>query len=315
MNTNAKNLADLAAPMETAVIIEQCHGSLFMESLGWLPLILLPALTILLRNSLVPWAFMWAEAAAIFFGCKWLTWYRCQQPAIQPWRNWAYFLAWPGLDAKAFLCDRAPVQKPVPFAWITALLITGLGAALLWGTVRMLPASSVILTGWCGLLGLIFVLHFGTFHLLALAWQQIGVNARPLMRAPILATSLGEFWGQRWNSAFNQVVHAFLFRPFHRQLGLAVATMGVFLASGMIHELVLSVPARAGYGLPTLYFLLQGAGILAEHTALGTKISLRHGIIGWCFTVALTAIPAFWLFHPPFITRVIIPFLHAIHAF
>ena len=81
----------------------------------------------------------------------------------------------------------------------------------------MLPASSPLLVGWCGLLGLIFLLHFGTFHSLALTWQSLGVNARPLMRAPIVATSPSEFWGQRWNSAFSAL----------RGLTVAVAVVAV----------------------------------------------------------------------------------------
>ena len=81
-----------------------------------------------------------------------------------------------------------------------------------------------------------------------------------------------------------------------------------------IHELVISVPARGGYGLPTLYFLAQGAGVVVERSRPGRALGLRHGFRGWCFTFVIAAIPAFWLFHPPFVLRVIMPFLHAVHA-
>jgi alginate O-acetyltransferase complex protein AlgI len=90
--------------------------------------------------------------------------------------------------------------------------------------------------------------------------------------------------------------------------------MCVFLVSGLIHDLIISVPAGAGYGLPTLYFLVQGAGLLFERSQVGGKLGLRHGWRGWAFVLLVTAAPAFWLFHPAFVTRVILPFMQAIRA-
>lgn len=78
--------------------------------------------------------------------------------------------------------------------------------------------------------GLIFVLHFGSFHLLSCAWRAAGVDARPLMHWPVAATSLADFWGRRWNTAFRDLTHRFLFRPLTRRLGpragLAAGTAG-----------------------------------------------------------------------------------------
>ena len=88
----------------------------------------------------------------------------------------------------------------------------------------------------------------------------------------------------------------------------------VFLLSGLVHELVISVPARGGYGLPTGYFLLQGLGVAAEHTRVGRRIGLGHGWRGWLFTMLVTAAPAFWLFHPPFIRNLILPMLKALNG-
>ena len=114
--------------------------------------------------------------------------------------------------------------------------------------------------------GLVLLLHFGTFQIVALMWQAAGVNAKPIMSAPLRATSLAEFWGKRWNLGFRQLGYELIFRPLHRVLGVELAGLLVFLVSGLIHDLVISVPARGGYGLPTGYFLLQGAGITIEHS-------------------------------------------------
>jgi hypothetical protein len=86
------------------------------------------------------------------------------------------------------------------------------------------------------------------------------------------------------------------------------------MVSGLIHDLVISLPARGGYGLPTLYFLLQGAGVTVEHSRLGKKLGLGKGARGWCFMMMSLVLPVFELFHPWFVLRVILPFMQAVHA-
>ena len=162
--------------------------------------------------------------------------------------------------------------------------------------------------------GLVFLLHFGSFDLLALFWQRQGINAPPLMHAPILAGSLGEFWGRRWNSGFRDLVFGWSFAPLKRRLGARTATGLIFFVSGLIHDLVISLPAGGGYGLPTAYFALQGAGLLAEHRRGSALARWRGRWQGRVWTWLVVAGPAFWLFHPPFVRRVILPFMQAIHA-
>jgi hypothetical protein len=195
----------------------------------------------------------------------------------------------------------------------TAALKTLFGAALIWGIARRV--ESPLLAAWLGLFGLVFLLHFGLFHLLALLWQRMGINALPIMRAPILATSLAEFWGGRWNVAFHRLAHTFAFRPLRRTIGPAGATLIVFFISGLIHEAVISLPASGGYGLPTAYFLIQGLCLLFERSKPGRRLGFGSGLRGWIFTAACTLGPAFCLFHPPFINNVILPFLRVIGAF
>jgi Membrane bound O-acyl transferase family len=282
---------------------------------GWLPLVVLPGGAIACRNLLPAWAFMWLLASAIFFSLKWLTWWKARSRiAHSSWRSAAYLFAWPGMDAEVFLDASRPV-KPLTFtAWLFALFETMLGAVVLWVVARSVPQSYPLVRGWVGMLGLIQMLHFGTFKIAALLWQRLGVDAKPIMFAPLRSTSLGEFWGKRWNLGFRQVAHQLIFRPLHRPLGAGAASFLVFIASGLIHDLVISLPARAGYGLPTGYFLLQGAGVAIERSRFGRRLGLGRGVRGWCFTIVLLAAPAFWLFHPYFVLRVILPFMQAIHA-
>jgi alginate O-acetyltransferase complex protein AlgI len=164
------------------------------------------------------------------------------------------------------------------------------------------------------MLGAVLVLHFGVFEIAALLWQSIGIDAPALMDVPLRAASLVEFWGSRWNTGFHQLARDLAFRPFYKKLGPGKAGFLVFLLSGLVHDLVISLPAHGGYGFPTLYFALQGAGVAFERSRAGRRLGLRKGRSGWLFMTVVTAAPAFWLFHPAFVLRVILPFMEAVHA-
>jgi len=282
---------------------------------GLLPLLILPAVAILFRDCMSAWLFMWTLSFAIFAGLKWMSWQRAKtRVAHDVGRSFAYLIAWPGMDAEAFLDPTKHAIKPTAPDWLWATLKTALGVALLWLVARRVPPQHDLIRGWIGLFGLICLLHFGAFHLIALFWQAMGIDAEAIMAKPILSKTLSEFWGKRWNLGFRQLAHDLIFRPLHRRMGVAAAGFLVFVASGLIHDLVISLPARGGYGLPTGYFLLQGLGVMLERSALGRRLGLQKGPIAWLFMLILAAAPAFWLFHPPFVLRVILPFMRAIHA-
>jgi hypothetical protein len=68
------------------------------------------------------------------------------------------------------------------------------------------------------------------------------------------------------------------------------------------------------FGLPTMYFMIQGIGVLFERSRRGRRLGLNRGARGWMFMFVFTAGPAYWLFHKPFLIEVINPFLKAIGA-
>jgi alginate O-acetyltransferase complex protein AlgI len=88
----------------------------------------------------------------------------------------------------------------------------------------------------------------------------------------------------------------------------------VFVLSGLVHELVITVPAAAGYGGPTLFFAAQAGGLFIERSRFGRKIGLGRGATGWLFTMLVLATPLTLLFPPPFLTKIIVPMLRALEA-
>ena len=281
---------------------------------GWAPIVFLPTAVVLFTPVEWPrWLFMWLLAIALFAGCKWLTWRRTPVAKASWQRQAGFLLAWPGLDAKAFLQTSFPrVPSPTRREWIAASGKSGIGAVLFFGAARLFPTDRELLMGWVGMVGLVLMLHFGFFHLLSCVWRSVGVDAQPLMKRPLLSKSLSEFWGTRWNTAFRDLTHQFLFRPLALRWGPRWAVMIGFLFSGLIHDLVISLPAEGGYGWPTLYFVIQLVGLLLERSRIGRKVGLGRGWRGRVFTLLVLAGPAYGLFHPPFVRNVVVPFMTAI---
>lgn len=282
---------------------------------GWAPLILLPSLMFALRAKLLPWVFMWLLAVAIFAGCKWQTWWELRSTA-RPRKNWrrdaAYLLLWPGMEVEEFFEDSAEKQRIQTMEWLVGIRNTLAGVVLIWIGARVIALGHALLGGWAGMIGMVLFLHFGTFHLVALVWQRAGLRVRPIMQRPFVSRSLSELWGKRWNLGFRKLSHAWVFQPLQKRYGPAVGTLGAFFASGLLHEVVISIPAGAGYGLPTAYFLAQGIGVLVERSDTGRRLGLGHGARGWLWTALVAVGPLYALFHPWFVIRVMVPFLQAV---
>jgi hypothetical protein len=276
-----------------------------------MPLLFLPVATISLQAYFEKWLFMWLLAFSIFAGFKWLTWRRTNPAGVPLARSIAYLVAWPGMDAEAFLTRT--VQPGGCFKeWVFAAAKMAFGAAMLLAAVSAKLGTRPLVSAWTGMCGTILFLHFGLFQLIALSYRRIGIDAMSLMRRPLWASSLSDFWGRGWNTAFNQLAHDLLFRPLARPMRGGAALFFTFIASGLIHDLVISLPARGGYGLPTAYFGIQGLAVLFERSRAGRRLGLNRGWRGRAFMFAVTVIPLPLLLHSPFIHNVFLPMLHAI---
>ena len=166
-----------------------------------------------------------------------------------------------------------------------------------FATVLLLPALSLIL-------------HFGIFDVLAGVWRRAGVDARPLFRTPLASRSLSDFWSRRWNLAFSEMMTLAISRPLTGLVGRNAATVIAFVASGLLHELAISVPVLAGFGLPLCYFLLHGGLVMVE----GAFEKAGHAVTGWSgwahvWVLTWLVLPLPILFHLPFLRGVVWPLI------
>lgn len=293
-----------------------CRLPMQRKTTGHGPLVFLSVTALLARDLVPAWVFMWWLAGALYFGYKWLTWRQAKRRigGVDKLLSLGYLFCWVGMDAEIFLQGRRDRSAPKRNEWLAAMANVLAGIFLVWSVTPVIATRQPLAAGWTGMVGLALCLHFGLFQLLALVWQSAGVNAQPIMRQPLRATSLADFWERRWNRAFHHLAKVYWFRPWAQKYGAVPALLGVFLVSGVIHDLLISLPARGGYGLPTAYFLIQGGGILFERSAWGKWLGVGHGWRGWLFAMICTGGPAFWLFHPVFVRNVALPMLRAVGA-
>lgn len=225
---------------------------------------------------------------------------------VVSWLAWA--AAWPGMRPELFA---AIPWRPRPGA--AALLVKGavwlsLGAALLLAARVVHDAThSHALTAALALPGLSLVLHFGVFNLLAGAWRLAGVDAYSLFDRPLAARSLSEFWGRRWNLPFTEMTQRAVYRPLSGPLGRDLAAVLAFAFSGLLHELAISLPVRAGYGLPMLYFVVHGLATRLERRLRDPFA--RRPWLAHAWTLLWLALPLPLLFHEPFLAGVVFPLL------
>ncbi|HUG54034.1 MAG TPA: membrane bound O-acyl transferase family-domain-containing protein [Vicinamibacteria bacterium] len=219
---------------------------------------------------------------------------------LPPLRWLAFALLWPGMRPAPFARrgPRAPGGGPLVKRGVVSL---AMGAALvalarwLWTTT----GSTALAT--CALLpGLSLVLHFGMFGVVAGLWRWAGIDVGPLFRAPLHARSLGEFWSRRWNVAFSEMTSLAVYGPLAEKAGRRWALLAGFVFSGLLHELAVSLPVRAGYGGPMAFFALQGLLTLVE------RETRPLGRVG---TLVALVLPLPLLFHPPFLRGVVWPLL------
>jgi len=86
-------------------------------------------------------------------------------------------------------------------------------------------------------------------------------------------------------------------RPIGEKFGKKWGLMAVFVVSGLLHELAITLPVQNGYGLPLLYFTGHGFLVLLENR-LGRSF-------GKILTLLAVGIPLGFLFPPAFQDHVI----------
>lgn len=180
------------------------------------------------------------------------------------------------------------------------LLMTGSGCAAL--SVAALVAAAISPSAWEPL-PLFMRWGFGTaaFYLLFEAVDRLGrtlyglggYTVEPTQRAPILATSLADFWGRRWNAIVRRWLAAVVYIPFARRGARAVGRSAAFIVSAALHTYMV-LPALGWLPAAQMgaFFLVHGALVWVEGRVGITRLSSRWGR-AWTLLMLAGSAPLF----------------------
>lgn len=226
-----------------------------------------------------PWVKMGVWALGLFGLCKVTSW-RAAGGEFRERDFIGYALGWVGMNRQEFI---RPVTRPPDWMeWGRPVSCLCLGIVLLAIAVngadgRGHPEA----VAWIAMVGILFFFHFGLFGILAQFWRWRGRDVRPIMNFPPASASLAEFWGKRWNRAFRDLSYLLIYQPLGRRFSVPYALFITFLISGVVHELVITVPVASGYGGPTLYFVIQSVGMVIERKIFRRKSPVFNRVWAW----------------------------------
>lgn len=231
-----------------------------------------------------------------------------------------YLTIWPGMDPSAFRIDGHLTEKEIKKrtsedlgeTFIRGYLFFWMGFALCLYLALMYPHLDTNSVSWLGIWGLLLVIHFGIADIMTALMQLAGWPVGPLFREPFKSKSLRDFWSRRWNLAFVEMDRILFYDPLRYYLGTWGTLFGVFAISGLLHEIGISYPVQAGWGLPLLYFILQSLLVWLETTVfqVGRKWPLLWARI-WTWTALVSFLPL--LFHDAFRLDLIVPLFENLH--
>ena len=109
----------------------------------------------------------------------------------------------------------------------------------------------------------------------------------PAFDAPWRATSLHEFWGRGWHQWGRRTFLFLAGHPLSILLGPAGTVLGAFLASAVLHDVVLvCLDGKTGIWWMLIGFGMMAPGVLAERAFQRLTGKRVGGVVGWVWTMA-----------------------------
>lgn len=197
---------------------------------------------------------------------------------------------WFGMDPGSFKNRRPGLEWKDDVRTGLLLMLAGTAGAWLVWTMEWRQILVMFLPMSLGF-------HFGALRVLKGGMRAAGFPVRTLFPNVLEARGVGDFWSRRWNVGYSQMMQRLVGRPVEALAGADAGMMAVFVISGFLHELAITLPVRSGFGWPTVYFTIHGILVLLEKH--------RGKPFGKIPALLAVAVPLGLLFPPAFQTGVI----------
>ncbi|MDE0858658.1 MAG: MBOAT family protein [Akkermansiaceae bacterium] len=265
------------------------------RTFGWLMVFALLVAAHLNLLDADPIVRMVGICAVLLAAMKGLVYAEWAGPKQLTWSRYFIFgLLWFGMDPGTFAKKRAGLSYKGDLGWGLLMLVVGFTMA--W-VVWTLEYRDIILMFVPMSLGF----HFGALRVLKAIHRSFGFPVRTLFPNLLKAQGIGDFWSRRWNVGYSQMMQRVVGRPLGNIVGRDGGVMAVFLVSGLLHEVAITLPVMAGWGCPTLYFVFHG-GLAVWERRTGRQL-------GKVLTLILVGAPLGFLFPQVFQVEVIERFL------
>lgn len=155
-----------------------------------------------------------------------------------------------------------PPRAALLLALHAVTFVLGISVAV-WAATLPEPARRGVRLA-AGILGI-----YGGTQAVAAAYvlghRLIGIDVPPIMRAPILARSIAEFWSLRWNRAVHELLRSAFYAPLARRGRARTGVFAAFVGSAVLHFwIVVFTLGPASALVMAAFFVVQGILALVE---------------------------------------------------
>jgi hypothetical protein len=180
---------------------------------------------------------------------------------------------------------RRPDRRRAALSLLRGLAQIGLAWLIMSAVIRLDMHNPVqLFTTQLGF----YLVAAGVFNLLLVLLSLRGLDHDDLFNNPFCSLTPVEFWGRRWNTWINDLLHRYVFLPAGGRRHPLRGLLAAFAVSGAWHEVLADVATLKFNGAMLGYFLLQGGLVaITSRSQPYRRLAREIPVLAWALTTVL----------------------------